>query len=62
MGDAIPFLPGAEGLGFDEDGRIWVTSESGSGPYQRMGGRPDVPTLTLIDPRRLDRRHEADCW
>lgn len=61
-GRRVPFLPGAEGLAFDEDGRLWVTSESGSRPYQRMGGRPDVPTLTRVDPRRLDRSVEADCW
>ena len=36
-----------------------MTSESGSRPYQRMGRRADVPTLTRIDPRRLDRRTEA---
>ena len=60
-GRRIPFLPGAEGLSF-EGGRIWVASESGSRPYQRMGGRPDVPTLTRIDLRRLDRSVEADCW
>lgn len=61
-GDRVPFLPGAEGVAFDGAGGIWVVSESGSRPYQRMGGRPDVPTLTRIDPRRLDRTEPADCW
>ena len=61
-GRRIPFLPGAEGVAFDDGGRIWVTSESGSRPYQRMGGRPDVPTLSRIDPRHLDRTQQADCW
>ena len=61
-GRRIPFLPGAEGLGFDDDGRLWVVSESGSRPYQRMGGRPDVPTLSRFDLSRLVRNVEADCW
>lgn len=60
-GRRLPFLPGAEGLAFDGDGALWTVSESGSRPYQRMGGRPDVPTLTRIEPGRLDRR-TADCW
>lgn len=61
-GRRIPFLPGAEGIGFDPDGRLWAVSESGSRPYQRMGGRVDVPTMTRVDVRRLHRAHEADCW
>lgn len=61
-GRRIPFLPGAEGVGFDRDGRLWAVSESGSRPYQRMGGRPDVPTLSRVDLSRLDRSVVADCW
>lgn len=60
--DRIPFVPGAEGIAFDDAGHLWVASESGSRPYQRMGGRPDVPTLARVDPQRLDRRDPAACW
>lgn len=61
-GRRLRFLPGAEGLGFDPAGRIVVVSESGSRPYQRMGGRPDVPTLAVIEPSRLDRSQDGSCW
>lgn len=65
-GRRLPFVPGGEGLAFEgssgEGGAVWVTSESGSRPYQRLGGRPDVPTLVRVDLDRLDRTTPAACW
>jgi hypothetical protein len=65
-GRRFPFVPGGEGLAFEggdgDDAAVWVASESGSRPYQRLGGRPDVPTLVRVDLDRLDRTTPADCW
>jgi hypothetical protein len=55
------FVPGAEGIAFDGRRTVMVVSESGSRPYQRMGGRQDVPTLSRIDRDLPDRTAEADC-
>jgi hypothetical protein len=60
-GRGIPFVPGAEGIAFDGRRTVMVVSESGSRPYQRMGGRQDVPTLSRIDRDLPDRTAEADC-
>lgn len=48
-GERLETVAGAEGIAFDARGRLWVLSESGSKPYQDLGGRPDVPTLTRFD-------------
>lgn len=60
-GRRIAFVPGAEGIDFVSRRRLWVTSESGSGPYQRMGGRPRVPTLVPVLLADLDRAADPDC-
>ncbi len=53
-GGTHAFFPGAEGISF-ADGRLWVVSESGSGVYQRLGGRPELPTLMSVRIDELDR-------
>ena len=59
-GRRLPFLPGAEGA-LLEGARLVAVSESGSRAYQRMGGRPDVPTLTVLRLRHLDRDAGPTC-
>jgi hypothetical protein len=46
QGERLETVAGAEGIAFDRQGGLWLLSESGSKPYQDLGGRPDVPTLT----------------
>ncbi len=60
-GTTLPFFPGAEGIDF-EDGRLWLVSESGSGVYQRKGGRPLLPTLLSVDPDRLEAADTGCGW
>jgi hypothetical protein len=60
-GRRLGHLPGAEGVLLRPDGRLVVASESGSRAYQRMGGRPDVPTLTLTRTDALVRT-PTGCW
>ena len=48
-------IPGAEGMILVRPHHAWVLSESGSPHYQSLGGRPDVPTLSYVDLRKLSR-------
>lgn len=57
-GRRLALVPGAEGMYFDGRGRLHVVSESGSQPYQDAGGRPDTPTVTVLDPDQP----AAPCW
>ncbi|MFN8195896.1 MAG: hypothetical protein U0R80_16665 [Nocardioidaceae bacterium] len=59
-GRTLAFIPGAEGIAF-RGRRLWAVSESGSGSYQHQGGRPKVPTLVSLVPRRLDPRTRPGC-
>ncbi|CUR55140.1 conserved exported hypothetical protein [metagenome] len=60
-GRRVALVPGAEGLGFDAAGDLWVVSESSAGPYRRAGDRPRTPTLTRLDPAEL-RSEPACAW
>ena len=60
-GRRVALVPGAEGLGFDARGDLWVVSESGAGPYALAGNRPDTPTLTRITASALADADAPDC-
>ncbi|MFC6288581.1 hypothetical protein ACFP3Q_04705 [Nocardioides sp. GCM10027113] len=60
-GHRLAFVPGAEGMALAEDGALWVASESGSRHYQRLGGRPLVPTLVRLDLDDLDDWRRPGC-
>ena len=59
-GREVGFAPGAEGITFDRDGRLWAVLESGSRPYQQQG-RPLVPMLVRVELHRLLAGDDADC-
>lgn len=54
------FLPGAEGMAAGGDG-LWVVSESAARPYAEAGGRPVLPSLSLLDTGRLGRWPRPAC-
>ncbi|MGD9957825.1 hypothetical protein [Nocardioides sp.] len=60
-GRRVALVPGAEGLGFDHKGDLWVVSESSAGPYALAGDRPRTPTLTRIPAAELRTGGEPDC-
>lgn len=60
-GRRLAFVPGAEGMALADDGALWVASESGSRHYQRLGGRPLVPTLVRLDLEDLDDWRRPGC-
>ncbi|MBF4162479.1 hypothetical protein [Nocardioides acrostichi] len=53
-GRRLAWPPGAEGMAASPRG-IWVASESGTRHYQGLGGRPVVPSLSLLDVSRAGR-------
>lgn len=59
-GRRLGFLPGAEGAVL-RGGSLWTVSESGSRPYQALGGRPVVPMLARFDLDGVAGWDRADC-
>lgn len=55
------FVPGAEGLALAADGDLWAVSESGTRPYQELGGRPLIPMLLRFETNGFDSWQRPDC-
>jgi len=55
------FVPGAEGMDLVGEDTLWVVSESGTRPYQELGGRPVVPMLVRLDLSDFSSWRRPDC-
>jgi len=54
------FIPGGESMDLDDQGRLWVASESGARLYQR-DGRPMTPQLARFDVSRVKGWAQPGC-